>query len=207
MTTIPLVEEIDLVAVEERIDTALQHDSTASCVVLIAGMSRGQILAAFGVTEDQPPQGYLELAGEHPWVAIFEFAGGYATVENNGIEGVRPEVLRLLSAGGRAACVFQGAFGSGKLKLFERGKEVLDHFLEDGNLESGRPDLAPLLAGLSFTKFEAADSDEDEDIDEEGEDYLSAFVVAERFTGVRIEGTAPAEEDFLAYRVTPIPRS
>lgn len=201
------MEEIDLAAVEERIDTALQHDSTASCVVLIAGMSRGQILAAFGVTEDQTPQNYLELAGEHPWVAIFEFPGGYVTVEDNGIEGVRPEVLRLLSAGGKAACVFQGAFGSGTLQLFEHGEEVLHHFLEDGNLESRRPDLAPLFGGLSFSRFEEADNYEDEDLEEEGEDYLSAFVVAERFAGIRIEGTAPAEEDYLAYRVTPIPRS
>ncbi len=200
------MEEVDLAVIEERIDTALQHDSLASCVVLVAGASRGEILTAFGVGEEQSPQHYLELAGDHPWVALFEYPGGYVTVEDNGIEGVRPEMLRVLSAGGRAACVFQGALGSGTLQLFERGQEVLHHFLEDGNLESRRPDLAHLLGGLSFSRFELADNYEDDDVEEEGEDYLSAFVDAERFTGIYIEGTAPAEEDYLVYRVTPMPR-
>lgn len=52
------------------------------------------------------------------------------------------------------------------------------------------PELRPFFAGLAFGG---------------PDDKMRAVVVVERFTGVHIDGTAPVEEEYLAYPVSPIP--
>jgi hypothetical protein len=51
------------------------------------------------------------------------------------------------------------------------------------------PELRPFFADLRFGGVD---------------DDMRAIVVVERFTGIHIDGSAPGEEDYLAYPVSPI---
>lgn len=180
----------ELSVVRKRVDEALQADDDAACVTVITGASLPEVFAAFGIAPGTQPRPYLELAEEsHPYVALFERAGAVIAVEDNGLQGIRKVVLEHLSANDAAASAFWNVRGMRKVALARNGTLLYSESSDFINTIDD-PELRPLFADLRFGGVD---------------DDMRAIVVVERFTGIVIDGTAPPEDEYMAYPVSPIP--
>jgi hypothetical protein len=180
----------ELTAVRKRVDQALQADDEDACVTVITGLALPEVFPAYGISPTTRPRPYLELAEEsRPRVAFFERPEAVIAVEDIGLQGNRRAVLELLSAKGTAGTAFWNCRGMRRVTL-ARGGSVIYSETADYIDRIKDPELRPFFAGLRFGGVD---------------DAMRAIVVVERFTGVHIDGTAPDEEEYLAYPVSPIP--
>jgi hypothetical protein len=178
----------ELAAVQTRLDASLPYDPEASTITVVVGLSAREVLEAFGADPDEPP-----VAHEDTWdddtdpetVLLVERPGYVITVEFNGFEGSRHEVLEPASAGGRAASVYWNVNMHTRLSLGEAGTVLFAEEIYD-DLGSEDPSLAPLFTGLDFDEHWLA----------------SALTVVERFTGVRVDGPPPPEP-LAVHRIHP----
>lgn len=90
------MDEIDLTAVQERVDATLPYDPDASCITLVTGATRDEVLRALGGDPAAEPieveQAFED--GHEAVAALFEVPSGVVAVEFNGYEGSRSDRRR-----------------------------------------------------------------------------------------------------------------
>lgn len=104
--------------------------SQASCVTVVTGLSAEEVLRAFGADPASRPwreEETRQSAGLRQWVSVREVDGVVIAFEDNGFQGSLGDVLRRLSARGRAASMFWNVNALTRLS-FARDGEVLVGF-------------------------------------------------------------------------------
>lgn len=166
----------------------------AATITVVTGAAPADVLRAFGADPDraEPAQ---EIAQElslrqsmDPWMMVAQVGEAVLAVEDNGWQGAQEPVLRLASAGGRAASMYWNVNGVTRLSFAERGRLLAD-FEPPGATDE--PAVLTALAGLDFEDYR--------DLVEKG------LVAVERFTGHRI-GQADVDRVLAAgvgFRIVP----
>jgi Family of unknown function (DUF6461) len=174
----------------------------AFCITLVRGLDAVQVLRRLGGERSQPRTLTVGEAGElsgsfhagYPQIVLVARAGGWAVaVEDNGWEGSRPEVLRVLSRGSQAVSVYRNVNAMGYFSDAVDG-EVLVHFelLFPRRRWGSRPDLL-------LPQMRAVGLDPDWQEPPYGEVDTAALALAERVTGQHLdprmlEGPLPTAE-------------
>jgi Family of unknown function (DUF6461) len=123
-------------------------------------------------------------------VGVAEVPGGVIAVEFNGFQGSRPEVLRAVSAGGKAASAYWNVNSATRVSLAQSGR-LLSAFEAgaDSRREGEAPHLAdPLMTDLGF---------------EPGQCHASMLVITHRFTGLMVTPEVVAGIDGM-HVITPV---
>jgi hypothetical protein len=161
-------------------DAGLGLLGMAGCLTFVAGADERAVLEAFGAELDEPLTLHEVADAMVVAVGVVPVGGGVLAFEINGFEGTRPEVLRVVSAPGRAASIFWNVNGIVQLTCASagrmRGSEEL--LVLDENCSLPR-DLVPELTAA----FER-----EEDM------VLPGVRAAEFYTGLSTEGlVVPAD--------------
>ena len=132
--------------------------SVAGCVTVVPAADRAAVLAAFGALEDsRRPVGSIDGLVEGPerlpehWVYVVEAGDALVVVEDNGFQGVRPEVLGPASTASgvwKAAAFFWNVESLTDFSAARRGKVVCSVELlgsEDEDLDDVPKALRPLV--------------------------------------------------------------
>ncbi|MEO6999205.1 MAG: DUF6461 domain-containing protein [Terracoccus sp.] len=178
------------------------YSPEAFCFALVPDATLDEVLAAYGggeAAQQSTTWGdegtYDDWGGAH--VVLLEVEGAVIALENNQWEGVRPEVMRRLSRGRRAAGLYRNVNFVNRLALFEDGDELIDD--EVNVVEQIPPHLETYFAGVDL------EADPVEGAPYETCGWSVANVTAmERFTGRRFDGPPPSA-DTLAHRIQPWP--
>jgi hypothetical protein len=119
---------------------------------------------------------------------VLPVEGAVIAVEPNGWQGTHDEVLRAVSARGRAASMYWGGDANTNL-AFARDGEVLDSFEPLFEHTAPEPEVRAALAGIDWVDFT--------DLHEKG------LVAVERFTGhgIRVEDVERIDAAAVAYRI------
>jgi hypothetical protein len=147
----------------------------AMCITVATGLSPEEALVAFGADPDAEPVALADLVdGEDSSVAVVPLAGAVVAIEDNGWQGSRREVLRPLSAVGRAASTYwNGAHGGMAVSVAEGGRVlgVFDPAIPEHPSGDDAAVVGPLIAGLDLGA---------------GDRVALGMAVVERFTGVPV---------------------
>jgi hypothetical protein len=147
----------------------------AMCITVATRLSPEEVLLAFGADPHGPTVALADLDyGENdPMVAVIPVEGAVVAIEDNGWEGSRPEVLRPLSAGGRAGSMFWNVNSSMRVSVAEAGRLIGSFDPVDPDQRWGDEPAAvdPLIADLDF---------------DAGDWIPLGMAVVERFTGVHV---------------------
>ena len=165
-----------------------------ACVTLVAPADAGTVARGFG--GDLPAARTVSLAAigmppvDEPMMAIRDLGPWMLVVEVNGWQGSRPEVLRRVSAGGRALSAYWNVNGTTRFSYAVAGR-LLTAFevMSPGRRQGADPDcLEEARSGLPW---------------ETGEWVPLMLALASRVTGLRAEPEWLAG-DFLTAPVRPV---
>lgn len=145
----------------------------AGCLTAVAGGDEDVVLAAFGAELDTRLTLKEWWSDTIPAVALVRLGDGMAIAEYNGFEGSRPEVLREVAVGGRAASIFWNVNALVVLSCADHGSMLARAELVALDDEAGLP--ADLLADLVEAEQNGADR------------VLAGVAAVARFTGVPLE--------------------
>lgn len=166
-----------------------------ACVTVVAPADAERVMRGFGANPSGARQ--VSLAGigmpsaDEPMMAIRELGSWLLVVEVNGWQGSRPEVLRRVCAGGRAASAYWNVNGTTRFSYAADG-QVLTAFeaMSPDQRHGAEPDsLEQARAGLPW---------------DTGEWVPLMLALVSRVTGFRLEPEFLAG-DFLTAPVTPMP--
>jgi Family of unknown function (DUF6461) len=175
------------------------------CITLVRGLDEVEVLRRFGGERSQPRRLTAAEAGElsgsfHAGYPQFVLAtrrgGGTVAVENNGWEGWRPEVLRVLSRDSQAVSVLNN--GSEGYFTFAADGVLLVQFelLFPQRRWGSQPDLL-------LPQMRAVGLDPDWDQPPQGELDTAALALTEQVTGIRLD-PGLLEGPFLAAEIAPL---
>jgi hypothetical protein len=182
----------DEIGVFEWIQSTVLRDG--ACVTLVAPADAGGVVRGFG--GDLAGSRRTSLADivmppvDEPKVAVRDLGSWLLVVEVNGWQGSRPEVLRRISAGGRAVSAYWNVNLTTRFS-YAAGGRVLTAFevMSPGRRDGADPDcLEEARAGLPW---------------ETGEWVPLMLALASRVTGLRIEPQW-FDADFAVMPVTPV---
>ena len=146
----------------------------AMCITVATGLPAEDVLLAFGADPDGPTIAAADVVYEEnpTTVAVVPLDGAVVAIEDNGWQGSRREVLRPLSAVGRAASTYWNhAHGGMQISVAEGGR-LLGAFDPPDEPRGDDPAaVGPLISDLDF---------------EAGHRVALAMAVVERFTEVRV---------------------
>ncbi|GGP51067.1 DUF6461 domain-containing protein [Saccharothrix coeruleofusca] len=128
--------------------------SQASCVTVVTGLSAQEVLRAFGADPTSRPWRLEETqrsADLRQWVSVLQVDGAVIAFEDNGYLGADEEVLRRLSARGRAASMFWNVNALTRLS-FARDGELLAGFEPIGPAQIP-PAAAVWIEGLDLADY------------------------------------------------------
>lgn len=178
------------------------YTSDAFCFALVPDATVEEVLAAYGggdAAQKSATWGdgcvYDDWGGAH--VVLLEVEGAVIALESNQWEGVRPEVMRRLSHGRRAAALYRNVNFDNKLALYDHGDKFINEEVK-GN-EQIPPHLETYLQGVDV------EADPVDGAPYETCGWSVANVTAmERFTGRRFDGPPPPV-DTPIHRIQPWP--
>ena len=182
----------DEIGALEWVQSAVFRDG--ACVTLVAPADAGEVVRGFG--GDLPGARRTPLAeiglppADEPEVAVRDLGSWLLVVEVNGWQGSRPEVLRRISAGGRAVSACWNVNLTTRFS-YAAGGRVLTAFevMSPGRRHGGDPDcLEEARAGLPWGT---------------GEWVPLMLALASRVTGLRIDPQL-FDGDFAVMPVTPV---
>lgn len=167
--------------------------SIAATVTVVSGASVPDVLTAFGA-DPARPESLTDLDGQQPdteWVAVLDVADAVLAVEYNGFRGSDEDVLRRLSASGRAASMYWNVNALSRLSFAQDG-EVLAAFepgIEPSDEAQAVPAVAAALRGLDFDDYR----------DKTGK----GLVAVQRFTGrgITAQDLERIEAADIAFRI------
>lgn len=163
---------------DDRIEQALARraDPNGFCVTAVCGSTADEVLRAFGADPTVQPLARHARRDGPAGLSLIRLAGGVVVIEDGGVTGSDPEVLRAASARGRAASYHCSGAGVEVLGFAEFGKL----------LESGRCALP-----AERLRHPALDALVDEVAAASGGNHLLLPVlVLERFVGMVIDEPA-----------------
>lgn len=194
---------------DERVDLAQRllrtlggyYDDQAFCFSLIPDAAPEEVLMAYGGDPTDPTAVWGDDESIDLWprphVVLIPVDGAVIAIEDNQWEGVRPEVMRRLSKGRRAAGLYRNVNMANRLALFDDGDELICE--EVACHEQIPPHLEAYFAGVDV---------EAEPVD--GAPYetcgwsVANVTAMERFTGRRFDGPPPPT-GLLVHRIEPWP--
>lgn len=182
----------DEIGVFEWIQSTVLRDG--ACVTLVAPADAGGVVRGFGGDLAGARRTSLAEIGmppvDEPKVAVRNLGSWLLVVEVNGWQGSRPEVLRRISAGGRAVSAYWNVNLTTRFS-YAAGGRVLTAFevMSPGRRHGADPDcMEEVRAGLPW---------------EDGEWVPLMLALASRVTGLRIEPEW-FNGDFAVMPVTPV---
>jgi hypothetical protein len=167
--------------------------SAAGCVTVACGIETEGALVAMGADPHRStPPAEIRLGEGIGWVSVAGSDAGLpedtvVLVENNGWEGIRPEVLSRLSKPGKAASVYWNVEGLLMFGCARRGKVIATVDLSD-------PDAADELPATLRRLWER-DPDTEEPL-------AAAMTLVEKYTGVTVPPAPEVIQPTTAYPIT-----
>lgn len=197
------MDDAERVALAERVLRTLgrYYDEHAFCFAVIPDVTPEEVLVAYGGDPTDPTAIWgddedIDL-WPRPHVILIKVDAAVIAIETNQWEGVRPEVMRRLSKGRRAAGLYRNVNFDRTLALFDDGDEFICE--EVAYQEQIPPHLEAYFAGVDV---------EAEPVD--GAPYetcgwsVANVTAMERFTGRRFDGPPPPD-GLLVHRIEPWP--
>lgn len=197
------MDDAERVALAERVLRTLgrYYDEQAFCFALIPDATPEEVLVAYGGDPTDPTAFWGDDESIDLWprphVILIQVDAAIIAIENNQWEGVRPEVMRRLSKGRRAAGLYRNVNFVKRLALFDDGDEFICDEVDCH--EQIPPHLEAYFAGVDV---------EAEPVD--GAPYetcgwsVANVTAMERYTGRRFDGPPPPA-GLLVHRIEPWP--
>lgn len=162
-------------------------DGESLTVVLVAGGTSAEVIAALGAEAE--PTEFDDVFGDDDYsaYAVAEVTGGVIAFEQTGYADPSPRVLAALSAlGGAAAVTRSNIQGQERFGCARAGELEFDAnefmYVEEEEKSAVPSEIRPL--------FDAAwvdlDSDDEDDLDEDGPEVWVGMEMAILYTGVRV---------------------